>query len=98
MFRRTILRLPICTEKAAEQGDADAQNNLGMLYAQGQGVPKDYVRAYAWFNVSAAQEDLTAQGNRNTAAEKMAPSKLEEAQKLSREYFEKYVVPFREGE
>ena len=26
----------------AEQGDANAQFNLGMLYTKGQGVPQDY--------------------------------------------------------
>ena len=28
---------------AADQGDADAQFNLGAMYAEGQGVPQDYV-------------------------------------------------------
>ena len=26
----------------AEQGDADAQNNLGRMYRKGEGVPQDY--------------------------------------------------------
>ena len=29
----------------AEQGDAAAQYNLGMLYADGRGVPQDHVEA-----------------------------------------------------
>ena len=29
----------------AEQGDAKAQNNLGILYQQGHGVPKDFEEA-----------------------------------------------------
>jgi TPR repeat protein len=32
----------------AEQGDALAQYNLGMLYEKGAGVPQDDVRAYMW--------------------------------------------------
>jgi uncharacterized protein len=32
----------------AEQGDADAQFALGQLYANGQGVPQDYVQARQW--------------------------------------------------
>ncbi len=28
----------------AEQGDADAQFNLGLMYANGEGVPQDYRR------------------------------------------------------
>ena len=31
--------------KLAEQGDAVAQYNLGLLYVKGQGVPQDYVQA-----------------------------------------------------
>ena len=42
---------------AADQGDAYAQNNLGVMYDQGQGVPQDYVLAHMWFNLSAAQGD-----------------------------------------
>ena len=40
--------------KAAEQGDADAQHNLGLMYAKGEGVPKDVVEAYAWFLLAKA--------------------------------------------
>jgi TPR repeat protein len=32
----------------AEQGNASAQYNLGIMYANGQGVPKDYVLAAKW--------------------------------------------------
>jgi TPR repeat protein len=35
--------------KAAEQGHADAQNNLGFSYSQGHGVPKDYAAAVSWY-------------------------------------------------
>lgn len=35
-------------ERLAKQDDADAQNNLGFMYFNGFGVPKDYVSAYMW--------------------------------------------------
>ena len=35
--------------KAAEQGDAKAQFNLGVRYANGEGVPKDASQAVTWF-------------------------------------------------
>jgi uncharacterized protein len=41
--------------KAAEQGDAHAQFNLGVMYADGIGVPQDAVQAYMWYNLAAAQ-------------------------------------------
>ena len=39
----------------AEQGDAEAQYNLGNLYRQGQGVAADDVEAAKWFRVAADQ-------------------------------------------
>ena len=36
--------------KAAEQGDAMAQNNLGVRYATGKGAPKDMTKAKYWIN------------------------------------------------
>ncbi len=42
--------------KAAEQGDANAQFNLGVCYNQGQGVDKDPKAAVAWYRKAAEQE------------------------------------------
>ena len=39
----------------AEQGDASAQYNLGLLYTNGQGVPQDDVQARRWFEKAAVQ-------------------------------------------
>ena len=33
---------------AAEQGVANAQYNLGVMYERGDGVPEDKVLAYMW--------------------------------------------------
>lgn len=52
---------------AAEQGDAEAQYNLGLQYARGQGVPQDFAQAAIWFrkaadqNIAGAQYDLGVQ-------------------------------------
>ena len=81
--------------KAAEQGDAMAQANLGALYFEGEGVPQDYVTAYAWANIAAAQGNETAQRNRDLAAAKLDAASLGEAQKLSKDYFKRYVEPFQ---
>ena len=47
----------------AEQGHADAQYNLGVMYDQGQGVPQDYVQALKWFQLVAGQGHATGQHN-----------------------------------
>ncbi|MDR1826866.1 MAG: sel1 repeat family protein, partial [Methylobacteriaceae bacterium] len=40
---------------AAEQGDADAQNNLGVLYLNGLGVARNDADAVMWFGMAAEQ-------------------------------------------
>ena len=47
----------------AEQGLAAAQFNLGLLYANGQGVQKDDARARQWYEKAAAQGHADAQVN-----------------------------------
>ena len=48
---------------AAEQGDAIAQSNLGVMYATGRGVPQDDAEAVRWYRLSAEQGNARAQGN-----------------------------------
>jgi hypothetical protein len=45
----------------AEQGDARAQGNLGVLYENGQGVPQDDIEAAKWYRKAANQGDASAQ-------------------------------------
>jgi TPR repeat protein len=47
----------------AEQGDADAQFNLGFQYFHGQGVPQDYAEAVKWYRRAAEQGKAAAQSN-----------------------------------
>ncbi|MGA6943639.1 MAG: hypothetical protein WBV43_14345 [Pseudolabrys sp.] len=70
----------------AEQGDANAQYNLGVFYDNGLGVPQDKVRAYMWFNLSAAQGRDGAAAFRDLIARRMTPAQIAEAQKLAREW------------
>jgi len=47
--------------KAATQGHAVSQNNLGTMYAQGVGVKKDLVQAEQWLQRAATQGHKKAQ-------------------------------------
>jgi TPR repeat protein len=49
--------------KAAEQGNAMAQLNIGIAYDQGQGVPQDYAQAAFWWRKAAEQGIGQAQSN-----------------------------------
>jgi hypothetical protein len=50
---------------AAEQRNAEAQFNLGVMYEEGRGVAQDRVRAHMWFNLAAA---ISSDGNAKVAA------------------------------
>ena len=49
--------------EAAEQGDANAQFNLGAFYLEGIVVKQDYVKAFEWFKKAAEQGCVPAQFN-----------------------------------
>jgi uncharacterized protein len=48
---------------AAEQVDAWRQDDLGLRYENGWGVPKDYAEAVKWYRLAAEQGDAEAQIN-----------------------------------
>jgi hypothetical protein len=54
----------------AEQGNAGAQFNLGVMYDNGQGVPQDYKTAVKWYRLAADQGDARAQINLGLMYEK----------------------------
>jgi len=45
----------------AEQGNANAQYNLGVMYFKGEGVPQDYAQAALWYRKAAEQGYAEAQ-------------------------------------
>jgi len=47
----------------AEQGDAKAQFNLGVMYVKGDGVTQDYQEAVKWYRLAGEQGDAKAQYN-----------------------------------
>jgi hypothetical protein len=49
--------------RAAEQGYADAQFNLGLMYINGEGVPQDISHAVELFQKAAEQGHVDAQNN-----------------------------------
>ena len=56
--------------KAAEQGDATAQYNLGVCYENGDGVEKDSQKAVKWYKKAAEQGHADAQCNLGVCYEK----------------------------
>jgi len=50
-------------KRATNEGNAEAMFNLGLLYANGQGVTQDYVRAREWYEKAAEKGFPRAMGN-----------------------------------
>ena len=48
-------------KKAAEQGDVEAQYNLGLMYEFGDGVEEDFDQAVKWFEKAAERGHEGAQ-------------------------------------
>ena len=51
----------------ANKGNAAAQNLLGLIYADGQGIPQDYAQALAWYRKAAEQGYAAAKNNLGVA-------------------------------
>ena len=60
-------------EKAAEQGDAEAQYKCGRMYCMGEGTAEDRAKARMWLQKAAEQSGVKCW--------------RKEAEKLLREYF-----------
>ena len=81
-------------QQSAKHGYRKAQHLLGAMYAQGRGVAKNYIKAYAWCMISAAQHSRAALLKLKKIEPRMSVEQISYARKLSRQYYEMYVVPF----
>lgn len=70
--------------RSANQSNDLAQQKLGLLYERGDGVPKDYVQAYMWYKLGAANGGKTGALQRDELAIRMTSDQLAEANKLAR--------------
>ena len=70
---------------AAEQGFANSQFNLGVMYFTEQGVIKDNVYAHMWKNLSASRGNEYGIDVQHHIAKLMTPADISAAQKLARE-------------
>lgn len=63
----------------AATGDAEAQLELGMLYALGNGVERDYVAAWMWTEIAARQKEPYAEFMRDEVAANMNKAEIAKA-------------------
>jgi TPR repeat protein len=70
---------------AAAQGNAYAQYNLGLMYANGIGITKDYVHAHMWLTLAAASSDQkVAYSILDMVSAKMTAPQISEARAMTR--------------
>ena len=55
------------------------------MYYNGRGVPQNYVSAYMWWNLAAAQGHENAQANRDIVQRIMTSADINRAQQLAEE-------------
>lgn len=84
--------------RSAERGDIDSIQELGRMYRFGNGVPRDYVQAYMWFDIIAlnlsAPEPRSinrilleqATKERDALTAEMKPGEIAQAKKLAQEW------------
>ena len=70
--------------KSAEQGNSEALANIGHLYRAGYGVDRDYVLAYAWYGVAAASGFEMGPELRESVAQLLTASQLEQGRSIAR--------------
>ena len=67
----------------AEQGNAKAQNVLGVMYRKGEGVARNSVRAFLWFSRAAARGDARAKAELRDVSQTMTAEELSQAREMA---------------
>ena len=66
------------------------------MYAIGHGVPQDYMEAYMWWNLAAAQGNGEAREKRDIVAKMLTASQVADAQCRAREKVESIVSEIKQ--
>lgn len=81
LFRNDPSKVPPILE-AAQRGEVDAQYAMGMVYAEGRGVPIDLAQAHYWLSRAVDQGDRDAVLLRNIVGSQMTDAEYEAARRL----------------
>jgi len=77
-------------EPLAQEGSPYAQLAIGEIYFDGNGVPRDLIKAYAWLTVAVMQGADEAGPVRDEAWAGLTAAQQGQAQALSGEYIQAY--------
>jgi TPR repeat protein len=68
---------------AAKHGNAEAQNNLGIIYRKGEEVAQDLVSSFMWFDLAAKQGNEISIKNKNELLKFMDPRQVKKAKEMA---------------
>jgi hypothetical protein len=80
-------------KKAADQGYASAQYELGIRYEYGEGVLQDFVFAHVFYNLSASMGYGNARLALKELTKRMTPDSVARAQKMARNWKPSPCIP-----
>ncbi|NEX20488.1 sel1 repeat family protein [Thiorhodococcus mannitoliphagus] len=69
-------------QEAAERGEVDAQYAMGLVCAEGRGVPIDLALAHYWLSLAIEQGDRDAERLREVVGMQMTDDEYEAAKRL----------------
>jgi TPR repeat protein len=68
----------------AEQGNAKAQNVLGIMFRKGEGVPKNPARAHMWFSFAAKRGEAGAKAELREVSRTMTAQEISQAEAMAK--------------
>jgi S1-C subfamily serine protease len=83
------------TDDLAFQGHINAQGNLGVAYANGEGILKNSVESLAWFNIAAMAGNESASKSRDMLEQRVGPEGTLAAQQRSEQLLNEIEVAKR---
>ena len=81
LLRNDPSKVPAVRE-AALRGVVDALYALGLIYAEGRGVPVDLAQAHYWLSLAIERGDRDADQLRNIVGSRMTDAEYEAAKRL----------------
>jgi TPR repeat protein len=79
-------------EKAAQQGESNAQYNLALFCTLGKGCELDFVSAHMWFSLAARKGNSDAIHNRDAVAKQLNAEQLSLSQQWVAQWIEKQLT------
>lgn len=81
LLRNDASKIPLIRDAAA-RGEVDALYAMGLVYAEGRGVPVDLARAHYWLSKAIERGDRDADTLRNIVGSQMTDEEYAQARRL----------------